>query len=401
MQWSQKQDMKEDAVEVEAGGEWDPSSFEHDPVAWMSCGARMRELWKAAEQRFQESWKISAAAPDVGWKLAELYCKAGKPRQAIEVAEEGAEKVPTDADLQALFILLARACGLGSELREKVAQAHLHLLEDDPFCCSAVAGLLEAKAFLDKASMLDALIGHLDVCPKRDCFGWQGLADEIEQQHLDAQNQASQEESQATGPGLDLWRLVQHHRPFCQPLALSTILTRLLEHSKVAPDTSQAGQTPAPPQAHGSSELKTDETMEDVEDEHENAIGLREDVESGLEEVGPRMRCLAFMDAELGARLSGTLQAIGCNEDADAIAALAAFSKALFQEAAHPASAGAGGCLPTADTAGPSFRTAFGSVKRLPRPWWRTFPAYRRQQHQMAAAGAATARPADLGSSIA
>ena len=47
------QDMKEDAVEVEAGGEWDPSSFEHDPVAWMSCGARMRELWKAAEQRFQ------------------------------------------------------------------------------------------------------------------------------------------------------------------------------------------------------------------------------------------------------------------------------------------------------------------------------------------------------------
>ena len=56
----------------------------------------------------------------------------------------------------------------------------------------ACAGLLEAKAFLDKASMLDALIGHLDVCPKRDCFGWQGLADEIEQQHLDAQNQASQ-----------------------------------------------------------------------------------------------------------------------------------------------------------------------------------------------------------------
>ena len=84
-------------------------------------------------------------------------------------------------------------------------------------------------------------------------------------------------------------------------------------------------------QAHGSSELKTDETMEDLEDEHENAIGLREDVESGLEEVGPRMRCLAFMDAELGARLSGTLQAIGCNEDADAIAALAAFSKALFK----------------------------------------------------------------------
>ena len=59
---------------------------------------------------------------------------------SMQVAEEGAEKVPTDADLQALFILLARACGLGSELREKAAQAHLHLLEDDPFCCSAVAG---------------------------------------------------------------------------------------------------------------------------------------------------------------------------------------------------------------------------------------------------------------------
>lgn len=33
----------------------------------------------------QEAWRISAEASDVGWKLVELYCKAGKHRQALEV----------------------------------------------------------------------------------------------------------------------------------------------------------------------------------------------------------------------------------------------------------------------------------------------------------------------------
>ena len=33
----------------------------------------------------QEAWKASAEASDVAWKLVELYCKAGKHRQALEV----------------------------------------------------------------------------------------------------------------------------------------------------------------------------------------------------------------------------------------------------------------------------------------------------------------------------
>lgn len=44
----------------------------------------------------------------------------------------------------------------------------------------ASAGFLEMKVWLDSEEMLEALLSHLDVCTKTDCFGWQGLADEIE-----------------------------------------------------------------------------------------------------------------------------------------------------------------------------------------------------------------------------
>lgn len=39
----------------------------------------------------------------------------------------------------------------------------------------------------------------------------------------------------------ELWKLLQHHRPFCQPLALSPLLQRLLEHPEPVP-RAQAGQ---------------------------------------------------------------------------------------------------------------------------------------------------------------
>ena len=59
--------------------------------------------------------------------------------------------------------------------------------------------------------------------------------------------------------------------------------------------------------------------------------GLKEDVESGLEEAGARMRCLAFMDPTVGAQLGRRLQSMECVEDADIIAAITALSKSMSE----------------------------------------------------------------------
>lgn len=40
-------------LEDETQSDWDGSRFAHDPMQWMSSGARMRDLWNASEQRFQ------------------------------------------------------------------------------------------------------------------------------------------------------------------------------------------------------------------------------------------------------------------------------------------------------------------------------------------------------------
>ena len=65
------------------------------------------------------------------------------------------------------------------------------------------AGLLEMRALLDREEVLDALLSHLDVCPKTDCFAWQGLADEIE--HL-----------QTSALNAQVWpRLIPLHALFC------------------------------------------------------------------------------------------------------------------------------------------------------------------------------------------
>ena len=74
--------------------------------------------------------------------------------------------------------------------------------------------------------------------------------------------------------------------------------------------------------------------LQDSDTDHgatEDDDTLREDVESGLEEVGARMRCLAFLHADIGSRLSSRLQAIGCSEEADSISALEAFSQSLAE----------------------------------------------------------------------
>lgn len=58
----------------------------------------------------------------------------------LQVAKHGSESAKNDADIQALFILMVCACGVGSEMQKQLASAHLHLLQADPFCCSAIAG---------------------------------------------------------------------------------------------------------------------------------------------------------------------------------------------------------------------------------------------------------------------
>ena len=60
---------------------------------------------------------------------------------------------------------------------------------------------------------------------------------------------------------------------------------------------------------------------------HVEAKVLRAEVEGGVEEAGARMRCLAFLDAGIGRQLSARLQAIGCPQEAEAVAALVAFGQ--------------------------------------------------------------------------
>ncbi|KAK9831089.1 hypothetical protein WJX74_003083 [Apatococcus lobatus] len=380
---NKRQEFEDEDMKAEAEGGWDGSSFDHDAVQWMSSGTKMRDLWNASEQRFQEAWKISAEAADVGWKLAELYCKAGKHRQALEVAKDGAERVPADADLQALLILMAKACNTDAEVRQELAQAHLHLLQDDPFCCSAVAGLLQSKSLLEGEDVLEALLSHLDVCPKVDCFGWQGLADEIDHAHQKAQAEATQAVSGETvAASKELWQPAQHHRPFCQPLAMSPIIKRLLKQ----PHTDQ----PSPMRQDSEGDVGAAEDDDDA---------LREDVESGVEEVGARMRCLAFLDADIGSQLSSRLRGIGCSEDADAISALVAFSRSLVKDSAGPPAQEEPGGPRSVGIAGPSFQTAsFGHVKRLPPSWWQSFPEIRRKRMRGAEAPSADLDAADMAS---
>ena len=66
------------------------------------------------------------------------------------------------------------------------------------------AGLLQSKALLEATDVLEALLSHLDVCPRLDCFGWQGLADEIEDAHQKAQASTTQ----VRAPAL---RLLRNH----------------------------------------------------------------------------------------------------------------------------------------------------------------------------------------------
>ncbi len=63
--------------------------------------------------------------------------------------------------------------------------------------------------------------------------------------------------------------------------------------------------------------------------------GLKEDIESGLEEAGARMRCLAFMDDAMGARLSSRLDAIGCLDESSAIEEITAFGKSMSEVCGH------------------------------------------------------------------